>query len=288
MEQITMDNQAREKIMARLEGAAAVRAPKRPVRPLRAALLAACVCLALAGSVFAAQTFLGVRFFGGDRSHYQVGAGGLTALTTEDLGPQMARDLKNAAAADPCVDVRRPFRTWQELEDYMGLPLAYNPLLEQSSELRYPVDENDLSRGYALYEGEDPGGKPLYRCYLDFRLWNGKLLNGDVSAYSKLDGVDVDLHVVLYGEADGAPPASFGFGSAYGGENDFRAEDYTMKNGCQAQLVYRYAGAAAPLSCDAYFVENGMFYRLHFEVLKGGPVDPALVQRVLDAFEEAG
>jgi len=285
MEQITLSDQAREQITTGMEDAAAGKSPKRHIRPLRTALLAACVCLALLGSVFAGQAIYGVVFRGGDQGHYQVSAGGLTAYATEDLGPQMVQDIQNAAAADPCGDVRRPFRTWQEVEDYMGLSLAYNPLLEQSSELRYPTDENDLSKGYELYQGEDLGGKPLYRCNLDFWLWNGKLLNGDVSGHSKLDGVDVDLYVLFYGEADEAPTASFGFGSAYGGENDFRAEDYAMKNGCQAQLVYRYTDADAPASCDAYFVQNGMLYRLHFEILEGGPVDPALVQRVLDAFE---
>jgi len=287
MGQITLDEQARAKIMTRLEGAAAAKAPKRHVRPLRAALLAACVCLVLAGSVFAGQGILGAVFRGGDRNNYNVSVGGLMAFATENLGPRMAQDLQDTAAVDFSGDVRKAFYTFQELEDYTGLSLAYNPVLEESVKLMYPTDENDLSKGYEWYEGEDLGEKPLYRYSLSFWLWGGKLLNGDVEMFSQLDGMDIRMDAEIYGEADGAPPESFEFGGSYGGENDFRAEEYVMKNGSQAQLIYRYAnkGSDAPLSCDAYFAWNGIRYFLHFYCLDVQPVDPAMVERVMDAFE---
>lgn len=287
MEQITLDDQARERIMARLEGSDTGKVPKRHVHPLRTALLAACVCLVLAGSVFAGQGIFGAVFRGGDQNNYGVSVGGLMAFTTEELGPQMAQDLRDTAAADPSGDVRKSFYTWQELEDYMGLPLVYNPVLEESAELIYPTDENDLSKGYERYTGEDLGGKPLYRYSLSFWLWGGKLLNGDIEVHSQLDGMDVRLDAEIFGEADEVPPESFEFSSSYGGENDFRAKEYVMKNGSQAQLVYRYAdkGSDIPLSCDAFFAWNGVLYRVHFDYLEGQPVDPAVVERVMDAFE---
>lgn len=283
MGQIALDEQARGRIAARLETAA--KAPRRHVRPLRAVLLAACVCLALAGSVFAAQTFFGVEFWGANanRSSYKVSAGGLTSFTREAFGRQMAEDIRTAP--DPDCTVYQAFGTWEELEAYMGVPLAYNPMLEEAALLRYPTDENDLSEGYEWYDGEDLGGRPLYRYDMLIRRVSGELLDGFIEAHSELDGVDIVQDVEFFGE-DNVPATSFGMVLTYGGENDFRPEKYTMENGCEAQLVYRDAASdGTDLNCDAFFVSDGMLYHLHFSNLEGAPVDPALVQRVLDAYE---
>jgi len=283
MGQVALDEQARGKIAARLEAAA--KAPRRRVRPLRAALLAVCVCMALAGSVFAARTFFGVEFWGANanRSSYKVSAGGLAGFTREDFGQRMEEDIRTAP--DPDCTVYEAFGTWEELEEYMGVPLAYSPLLEAAARLRYPTDGNDLSKGFEWYGGEDLGGRPLYRYELLVRRVGGELLDGFIEGHSELDGVDIIQAVEFLGE-DNVPPPSFGMGVIYGGENDFRPEKYTMENGCEAQLVYRDAASdGTDLNCDAFFVSGGMLYHLHFSNLEGAPVDPALVQRVLDAFE---
>ncbi len=284
MGQITLDDQARERIMERLEEPAAVKAPGRHIRPLRAALLAACVCLALVGSVFAGQALLGVRFHGADQGTYKMSAGGLTGFSRGDFGRQMAEDIQNAP--DPDGTVCQAFGSWEELETYVGMPLAYNPLLDETARLMCPTDENDLTRGYEWYDGADPDGRPLYRYSMLIRRVSAELLDGSIGADSRLDGVDIDLDVSFFGQ-DNTPSESFPLYSAYDSENCFRPEEYAMKNGCQAQLIFRYAdaGAGSPLGCDAYFVYGGMLYRLHFNAPEGRAVAPALVQWVLDAFQ---
>jgi len=291
MEQITMDEQAREKIMAQLEGSDAAKTPKHRIHPLRTALLAACVCLILVGSVFAGQVILSTRFWGADENNYKVSVGGLITFTQEQLSPQMVQDMQETAENDPCGEIRRSFRTWTELEDYIGVPLSDNPMLEESAESIYTTDQNDMLTGdYAWHEWcevEDLGEKAQFQYSVDTWLWVSKMLNCDIYGVSQIDGVQVGLLLSLYGDGDEAPSGNFGFSGGHGGENDFRAQEYVMKNGCEAQLVYRYADKSsdAPLECRAYFAWRGVLYRIHFECPDGRPVDPAVVERVMDAFE---
>lgn len=288
MEQITMDDQAREEIMAQLEGGSGAKATKRHAHPLRTGVLAACVCLVVAGSVFAGQELLGARFQGADQNNYKVSVGGLITFPQEQFSPQMVQDMADVAAADPSGQLCRDFNTWQEVEDYLGLPMADNPVLAASARPIYTTNSDEMLGGDREWnDGEDPSEKSQYLYSMDTWLWGGDMLTCDIRGFSQLDGTNVGLMVTLWGEGDEAPPASFSFSGYHDGENEYSAQEYAMKNGCPAQLIYRYAGkdAGAPVECTAYFGWNGARCRVHFTCPEGQSVDPAVVERVMDAFE---
>ena len=122
MEQVSLSEPARADILEQLEQKSPA---KRRIRPLRVALIAACVCLALVGGAFAAHlsgVWLGEQIVGEDSSSFRVEAN-LVQWEMNDLGEQLQSDLEQGT-------LRRSFQTRGELEEYLGIELIGHSILE--------------------------------------------------------------------------------------------------------------------------------------------------------------
>lgn len=277
MEQVTLDDRARASILNRLEAGQ----PRRRVHPLRTALIAACVCLALVGTAFAGKEMIGVQLSNLFHSGYDLNIKGLVSWTNEQLGQQMVARYRTPDQAES-PDVHIPFSSWSELEEYVGLSLADNPVLEAGARWLYPTDENDLSAGFSYFEGaQEPDAQPLYRYYLDLRGDNDQISEGYIGSFSTVDGVDIRLDIRFWGE-HGEPASSLS--ALYGGANQFDGQSYTMRNGTQAQLMS--VNSDGYQGWNAFFVQDGNLYVLTFDQAVGqSAVDINVIHQVLDAFE---
>lgn len=123
MEQVSLSDHAKNDILEQLEQKSPA---KRKVRPLRVALIAACVCLALVGGAFAAGhlsgVWMGEQIVGEDSSSFRVEAN-LVQWKLDDLGEQLQSDLEQGT-------LRRSFQTRTELEEYLGIELIGHSVLE--------------------------------------------------------------------------------------------------------------------------------------------------------------
>ncbi len=287
MEGIALDDGARARILERLEG---VR-PRRVSRAFKAALIAACVCLALAGTVAATGKFLGVKLQSVAPEGFKVRSDVMAWWRQEDFGAQMAADVAAAhdgsAIPDPC------FSTWAELEDYVGLPLAYNPLLEDGAEQFYIAGERPGNSERLLLEkgsqfsvradGETPDGVPLYRYRLG--LWSpgeGLIGAGNVWSFCEIDGVKIHARMEFRGSIPKVMTNPIVWGREFGESTQLRAESYTLRDGTPVQLIYDTGTETGRSSCYAFFIWEGNLYELDFYGIgeSGG-----VVRKVLDAFE---
>ncbi len=289
MERIALDDGARERILERLEGA---RPRKVRSRVLKAALIAACVCLALAGTVAATGKLLGVKLQSVTPEGFRARSDAMAWWRQEDFGARMVADAAAAAhdgnaIQDPCFD------TWAELEDYVGLPLADNPLLEAGAEQFYIAEERPLGSALILLEKGDqisvradeetPDGVPLYRYRLG--LWSpgeGLIGAGNVWSFCEVDGIKIHARMEFRGLIPKFRTNPIVWGREFGESTRLRAEGCTLRDGTPVQLIYDTDTESGRSSCYAFFVWEGNLYELDFyRVGDNGEV----VRKVLDAFE---
>ena len=100
-------------------------AKRRGARPLRAALIAAALCLALVGTAAAAQYF-GVQIVpgtGGDEDADFWMKGGIAYYPVDSLSEEVA------ALDDPGY-AAKVLNSWDEVEEFIGVDLMNNPVLD--------------------------------------------------------------------------------------------------------------------------------------------------------------
>lgn len=127
MEQISLDEQARERIEDKLTQGGKVHRKAR----LRPILAAACVCLALVGVVFAAEAVFGIPVF------QSFGGNGFRAVLTEPESGETVGIAKQpetifssevlAAAGEQNGWVE--FKSWADAEEYLGVNMMDNAVL---------------------------------------------------------------------------------------------------------------------------------------------------------------
>lgn len=130
------DPSVRERVRAAAERE---RKPQR-VSPLRTALIAACVCLTLLGTAVGAR-IMSVRMTQDENGVVWI-SGDITYYPLEDLSDS----LKQTDGQD----FRSPlFDTWEETEEYIGLDIMKNPVLDAVPESRFVVSsDGDLKSIY--------------------------------------------------------------------------------------------------------------------------------------------
>lgn len=291
MERIALDDGARARILERLEGAR----PRRVPRAFKAALIAACVCLALAGTVAATGNFLGIELRNVTPESYTLRIEKALNWPQEAFGAQMAADVAAAPRPESGPAVCTAFAAWDELEDYVGLPLTFNPLLDAGAERFYvtegngPFDGDSFSHGdehVMVRAGEqDTGEAPLYRYDLSLTGWEGGIIgSGEVAFSSVVDGVTVFSSIVFFGRINNGDSeyANYAITTYADRPRELRAERYDMANGTQAQILSSTSGGG----CDyqAMFVREGIVYELKFNAPDAG-LDRDTIYKVLDAFE---
>lgn len=262
-----------------VERAEAEPAQKRR-RPLRAAAIAACLCLSLAGTAMAGEALLGVRVFGfftGLRDDHTARSysgftikGGITYLPVESLSDE----ARARAAEAPQTSQLLPFPSWEEAEDYFGLELQNNAVLEQA---------RLLSRHYSQGWGRS------YPC----TAWLASDAEGltaiDLSALYELENsVRVEVNAMVYTERMdyGETPWRTNF---YPDGSDFTLEDYTAPGGLEASILEIALPPDESAPAHRYYTAVFTLNGARFQVKADCAADPAQalasLKEVLDAFQ---
>lgn len=261
MEQVSMDKETKA---AMLETIMETKRPRRAIRPMRTALIAACVCVMLVGTALAAQVIWGVRLEDKQQGNpgYNVSAD-LTLWPVEQFSEELRRDADDFH--DDYGRYVKELDSWEQVEDYLNVPLIGNSVLTAPN--YHAVWLYQWENG-SLYKCEAIAGYILDNTYVD---WTASLYTKEYSE----SGSDVPLFT-LGGNA----------------QDEISYSQYQMKNGAQAQIVKitpGEVGATVPQSY-AYFVRDGIFYTLYMD---RRPVDERvaeadheqLLYEILDAFE---
>lgn len=221
-------------------------------RPLRMALIAAAVCLALVGTAFAA-----VRVFGRvaivDEVHepFRAGYSVMGDVGRFSMG-QFSRTFQEDVATGTDF---ASMKDWQSVKNYVGLSLMDSELLMEDSEHLQVLVNGDpfgvsmmgLEDGWvrALKEGERPQV---------VRVFTG----------SVVDNWDVTVTVFAATEyaalEQGLPGERIEYGQDYNGltAHSFTSKDYGMACGETASIVYDSLGFHA----TAFFTHDGLLYQV--------------------------
>lgn len=136
-------------------------AKRRGVRPLRAALIAAAVCVALVGTVFAAH-YAGVNVVEGDNgvTYWQGGVAyyPYDGLSDEIKGLDGLQDVGKGHLVK-AVD------SWQAAEDFVGFDLMDNPVLDASPATHYSHIYMGVWGDYLVATYPDLSCVRVYGCY---------------------------------------------------------------------------------------------------------------------------
>ena len=242
---------------------------RRSVRSMRVGLIAACLCLVLAGTAFAAtvvyrltveigpdernEEYFGYTVRGGPNVQYP-----LSAFSPELIAASEGRE-------DPLMGVKRAFRTKKEVQAFLGedIPCVF------------PEGWDDAYYDVVLFhvqhdqEQTDP---------------NGELTMVTVYSVSKgrwpvMLTLSMSTENLLEADVDRA-----------GGWHDTRAsqmeqlDSYTMANGCTAEIILQTSGEEEKsFICHGVFVKDGISYQLE-TFSKVSEAALIQLQNVLDSF----
>ena len=215
---------------------------KRPIpKALRSGLIAACLCLALLGTAFAAnpeavaalinRLTVAVTSTEGETG-YTVDGGSMTKYPLSAFSPAL---LAASEGRDTAV-VTLNFDTWDEVRAFLGedIPCVW------------PAGEDDSDRRFTVY---------LFHTELE-ALWGV-----DVIVTHATDVVHSEIEIQIRTEYWTGDNAHFGLGSPDG---DFaHLESYPMANGSTAEVIQYTGPEKYPhANCEGYFMQNGILYRI--------------------------
>lgn len=222
---------------------AGIQAPARHriPKPLRAGLIAACLCLALLGTAFAANPEAVAALIDrltvtvtstGDETSYTVDGSSMTKYPLSAFSPALLAASENR---DTAV-VTLGFDAWDEVRAFLGKDI---PCV-------WPAGEDDANRRFTVY---------LFHTELE-ALWGV-----DVIVTHTTDVVHSEIEIQIRTEHWTGDNAHAGLGSPEG--NFTHLESYPMANGSTAEII-RYTGPEKyPHSnCEGYFMKDGVLYRI--------------------------
>lgn len=229
---------------------------KRPPRLPRAALAAACLCLALVGTAGAARLIAGFwGVHGYDRYDPRTGFyyQGYTAYGGVEFIPldRLSQEILDIAAENPQTGVTLPVSSREELEELTGLELP----------ARLTLDKPKLHTDFVAFMSADQAGPTCieYREYYNWWEMEPKVIRMtmEVSLYTER----MNIHDVMF------------TGSSYLQDWEVETAEYTTAHGLSA-LVTRAQGME-PIEnpevnivvyhCDALFALDGAYYRISIE-----------------------
>lgn len=286
-DQVKLPREREDAILADLLGSkeevADMRENKR--RRIPAAALAAVLVLVLAGTALAAEYFgkVEIKFvddlFGSKDGYFAYGP--------DDRIP--ADSLPEGVLA-LCADLRRlefarlPFSSWSKAEEYLGIELADNAVLDQF------VKYNGIR-----YEGTSPSGHPEKRkahCLMTVSA-NEQHLPGRVvleTTAVKGNCTVIQLVQLLTDAADEGDKT--GIGTAFDGETAFR--EYVTPNGLEVVIYSEVIpdGIRSHVGYMAHFVKNGAFFTVELLANENWRIDGSkfydpweTLTEILDAYE---
>lgn len=198
----------------------------------RAAVIAACLCLVLAGTVSAINTALRVDFFGGADWFDWLGrqqihpeeAGAFWPNSTVRVPMEEFSDaVRQMAAEEPADHVNvRGFDSWEEIENFIGLEVANNSLLESAEKtgIKFYFNDELRAEGNALLDVRTDLN--YLELSADYRLYGTNQVRVQATVISEQIPRETDF-------------LEYGMAIAY--TEDMTAEEYTMANGRLATIV---------------------------------------------------
>lgn len=272
--------------------AAAVEAGRRPrIRPLRAALAAAAVCAALVGTAVAAEKIPEILLFWENKP--DIGDGYSVQQTVDFLPAETFTPEVAALAAAEAPNHHKYFDTWDEMEQFIGLDLADNPVLdaaEPGPQGTQPWDMDHTEQGTThillLPVCEDDGELSIVQCMGSYVL-DGVWVR--IMEFAYTERAKGTIYYQMGSVGDGEHPM-LGMVCPEGSESS--EETYTTPNGLTALIVKTvWQSKGGGSMCDAHFQIGGAA----FSVTVGGgssygllSADPdqtmEILKRVLDGF----
>lgn len=200
----------------------------------KVAVIAACMCLALVGTVAAAGSGIPVEFYGNDYEwlkkldeslvggYWTSGA----AVIRED---ELSEEVRTLAAENP--DLRfYGFQSWEEMEQLIGIDLVNNPLLDEA-------EKRELTMSYLEPVVKGHGILDIQQDDLGIRALALDAYYGYFPAGAKMS-YSVTLSALVKPEVGTEGDDKF-FGTCYTEEqkNRMTIEEYEMANGQTATIV---------------------------------------------------
>lgn len=242
----------------------------------RYGLIAACLCLALAGTAFAAAQVFSVQVdlqpqklpdFS-DQSMYTVTGG--TAWFPADIFSQEVREL--AQADTPA----RSFQTWDELEQFVGRNLMDNPVLENAEPgVAAKYGRNMADATHILLTAYSSGGELIHIGTDDHYMLDDVLLMRSTSLYTE----------AAQANFEGQEPDSRWF---YDDGAQLSQEEYTTPGGLTATIVTasgRYTEYWAHFSVNGVRCEISARYQGTDWAADHSEHTLAVLKQALDGFE---
>lgn len=249
----------------------------------KGSLIAACLCVAVVGTAFAVELIGQVTLTDRkDSASYSVSAD-IALWPMDALGGQMLEDAKKGRLVVDSSDGTEfeddyicTFRTWEEVEEYWGVPLISNDLFPAPRSVYVQLHK---------FPALDP----------DALQW------ADANCGFLIDNTAISWNASIYTEAfrnteanrntnDDSEIHLFGKGANIHDEHIY--SQYEMKNGAVAQIVQVVPGDIGTTvpGYDAYFVRDGVFYELWVDCRPVDETQPEadyeqLLYDILDAFE---
>ena len=241
-----------------------VPARRRIPKVLRTGLIAACLCLALLGTAFAANPEAVAALIDrltvtitstGKVTGYTVDGSSMTKYPLSAFSPTLLAASEGRDAPVVMLD----FDTWDEVQTFLGedIPSVW------------PAGEDDIDRRFTVY---------LFHTELEV-LWGV-----DIIVTHTTDVAHSEIKIQIRTECWPGDNAHAGLDSPDG---DFtHLESYPMANGSTAEII-RYTGPEKypHANCEGYFMQDGILY--HITTYATNPTAGDAVSRlhtILDSF----
>lgn len=254
-----------------IEEAGTVQAQKRR-KPAawRWGLIAACLCAALVGTAVAAQ-YLGVRIVdgaGGDEGPDVWLEGGISYYPVDSLSEEV-REL------DDLCYVGKRFDSWDEIEDFIGIDLMNNPVLDASPAHHY---------SYGVLRRD---GAPIIRGRF-LALGSGSLTSIWAIGCYEIGEVNITVEGHLF--TDRVAEVSDGWderfmGLSFSDEEQVSWEGYTTPSGLEAHVVTIERTGHSTDECKAVFSLNGVPFIIKASAVQDLTAAREALLQVLDGFQ---
>lgn len=238
--------------------------PRRRTPRFRAAVLAACLCLALVGTAFAANPEavaaliqrLTVQIFSQEESRYHVAGSAMTKYPLNAFSDELTAASENRKTAVEMLE----FASWNEVRDFVGRDI---PCV-------WPRDQGNEDRRFLVY---------LFHTGYDV-LWGV-----DICVTHTTDRVLSEIEVCIRTENWPGEKASDGLNGTDGSFTHL--ESYTMSNGAVAELIQYTGPEKYPhANSSGYFMKDGILYKVTtFGNISTTEETQSRLKAILDSFD---
>lgn len=265
-------------------------------RLARTGLIAACLCAALLGTAAAGVASGWIRIsdaqYGSYRdgqltvAHVEVAIDGTSYIPLENFS-QQSRDYANSFLSLPQY---KGFDSWDEAEEFLGINIADNPVLDAATLLtqypsEYTEDSNLPSVGHRIKSFDEPT-----KCSVMFegrtdspsRIWlRTQYQFGDIFKYDE-GNFTLSVHVDIITQPTTLKERHGGI--TFRDCDEPVTEEYTTPSGLQTVIVTAHNPEYDTTDCFVYFQLNGANFALFSGCAGDGDWLVSEIKEILDAY----